>query len=733
MSRKGPPRPLPLPLGGRASNVGSNIVVEPAPEAIEAAIVTLRQDDLDIADVRKSLSVLQVVIWKHREKTGKWIDLDANDEIVASLEEAWRVSLTIAIKDKITVCRVCSLETTEHPFCSKTGIRHPTLPLADYTNYRRTYILPARVREMLSGKYLIDLVQMMERHMKHIDVIVFCMMVMTETTSPKLAIDSNKRELLEAGAIPLICNAIEAYQVIEVVAQDACAVLRNLLTHIPTNTLFENIGGAKYIVQCVEKYPMNQELVHRACGCILILASRGAESRKRLFELGTVRVLINVLETPHGREHMVRRLVTTTFQKLVKSIDKDDFCKSMEEIRGFSVINALFNSTRDDDHQGLAEILALRGDLPRGTFVDPNVLVIDEKGLFHHESFVQMMKSNEHREYLEDPPTPTINVPSNWAASQVASPLFPSPPSFGGDDFDHQDPEPLSNIASRVLKARTPGAPKLPQSSLPDVAMADDDLAVYTSQSITTPGTMMQIMADTNRIQSLIQYNSPKGRAVTQSAAQACIAFLSSSFKADGTFDRTNDFASKLFTFIDILTAEVVEILRGKPKLVDMKAPVYVFGDIHGNFGDLHYFMDHLTIFKDTQMTPHSFLFLGDYVDRGMWGPEVMAYLLAYKVLAPLDFVMLRGNHEDVVVNGDVELYGEGCFQTQCANAFQATFGVAKSLLVFEKINSVFKHLPIAAVIENKIFAAHGGIPRFGGGDDIRLETLRDPEFASFD
>lgn len=60
---------------------------------------------------------------------------------------------------------------------------------------------------------------------------------------------------------------------------------------------------------------------------------------------------------------------------------------------------------------------------------------------------------------------------------------------------------------------------------------------------------------------------------------------------------------------------------------------MYVLGDIHGNMADLRFFSENIWTLG-VPLTPGTFLFLGDYVDRGQESLEVVAYLFALKVQA---------------------------------------------------------------------------------------------------
>ncbi|RHY28885.1 hypothetical protein DYB32_005626 [Aphanomyces invadans] len=163
------------------------------------------------------------------------------------------------------------------------------------------------------------------------------------------------------------------------------------------------------------------------------------------------------------------------------------------------------------------------------------------------------------------------------------------------------------------------------------------------------------------------------------------------------------EFSADLLAMVN----QVAVLFQNEPRCVPIQSPAYVIGDIHGNLSDLKFFSDHLWRLG-IGITAGTFLFLGDYVDRGLSSLECVAYLFAQKIMHPHKVVLLRGNHETRAVNGWEAHYGTGSFLAQC----KKRFGNDEGCNVWHQVNNAFDCMPVSAVIDEDIFCVHGGIPR---------------------
>lgn len=144
------------------------------------------------------------------------------------------------------------------------------------------------------------------------------------------------------------------------------------------------------------------------------------------------------------------------------------------------------------------------------------------------------------------------------------------------------------------------------------------------------------------------------------------------------------------------LVKRATKILYDEPNVLQVQAPVYVIGDIHGQFYDL---MALLEFVGGPPSLDRTFLFLGDYVDRGCFSTECLIYLFALKILFPKNIFLLRGNHECRVISQHFNFWKE-CL-------YKYTDGIYNAFM------TSFDSLPLACLIKNNVgtsLAVHAGI-----------------------
>ncbi|KAM9381574.1 LOW QUALITY PROTEIN: serine/threonine-protein phosphatase with EF-hands 2 [Phaethornis superciliosus] len=167
---------------------------------------------------------------------------------------------------------------------------------------------------------------------------------------------------------------------------------------------------------------------------------------------------------------------------------------------------------------------------------------------------------------------------------------------------------------------------------------------------------------------------------------------------------------------------------------------VTVCGDLHGQLDDLF-----LIFYKNGLPSPSkSYVFNGDFVDRGKHSLEILIILFAFLLIYPKEVHLNRGNHEDHMVNLlglHVELIAVAKVLLHTpTDSFSCSFsyGFTKEVMqkykvhgkkILKMIHNVFCWLPLATLIDQKVLIIHGGISDTTDLD--MLEKIKRNKFMS--
>ncbi|VDO22278.1 unnamed protein product [Haemonchus placei] len=145
------------------------------------------------------------------------------------------------------------------------------------------------------------------------------------------------------------------------------------------------------------------------------------------------------------------------------------------------------------------------------------------------------------------------------------------------------------------------------------------------------------------------------------------------------------------------------EIIEKESNVQEVRCPVTVCGDVHGQFHDL------MELFKMGGKSPDTnYLFMGDYVDRGYYSVETVSLLVCLKIRYKERVTILRGNHESRQIT---QVYG---FYDECLRKYGNSN-------VWKYFTDLFDCFPLTALVDGQIFCLHGGLsPSIDTLDHIR-------------
>uniref|UniRef100_A0A915PJQ1 protein-serine/threonine phosphatase n=1 Tax=Setaria digitata TaxID=48799 RepID=A0A915PJQ1_9BILA len=239
------------------------------------------------------------------------------------------------------------------------------------------------------------------------------------------------------------------------------------------------------------------------------------------------------------------------------------------------------------------------------------------------------------------------------------------------------------------------------------------DTIVPTQLTLAERNALLNTMKQNGRLKTVMKSKKPPKitRVITYATSDDITNVLSSIiFIFETSVSEDGDLLVKLirngpkqfpFKFEEIreILLQGARVFLEEPTLVEVPLPCVVYGDIHGQYSDLHRWFN-----LNGWPSQVRSVFLGDFVDRGSHGIEVVALLTALKVRFPKNIFLCRGNHEEESLNRAYSFYEEVRVR------FSEHLGGRDGRVLYPYFRALFNNLPLAVLIGGRILGMHGGI-----------------------
>lgn len=156
---------------------------------------------------------------------------------------------------------------------------------------------------------------------------------------------------------------------------------------------------------------------------------------------------------------------------------------------------------------------------------------------------------------------------------------------------------------------------------------------------------------------------------------------------------------------------------RRGPQAEDLFCAV---GDIHGSLAKLQELVARCE--QRARGAPLTFVFLGDYIDRGADSAGVVRYLMELQSRLGRYMVALKGNHEGMVIDVCDGVSPESYWRDQGGEATLRSYGIGRAQDLPEANLNWFRSLPLR-YDDGRRFYVHAGVDPL-----LPLDAQREPD-----